>query len=306
MKIVVSLRTDFVNISPVETYALSMVRVLREKGHEVLAVPKDPVKSDNVFKDADFLLDIECGRDKEGRLRWQGERKKIPIPSAIYLIDSHGHPTPHKRISKYYDHVFFAVWDKRDLFAKHPSAHWCPNFTDTKWFDKGGVTYMDVGKSVEVLEPRHFGFFGSRGGLNRTVQLKEICERRGWTCIVKQIGDSGKQRWPQTTMYMDQCQNLFNHAQKHDGPNLRVMESMAVCRPLICDTDPRSGMDKLFKPWKHYIPFNYDYTGLEDAMFWVMNYPDQAKVIADQAYIEVVKNHLVGNRIDQILEVVNV
>jgi hypothetical protein len=304
MKFLVAMYNEYNGDTPIPTYAHSMVRELRNRGHDVIVVPKSPLVVDNAYLTSDVLLDIDCGRNSKGQLEWHGAQTKPPIKSIVYLIDSHGHPTPHRRLAKNYDHVFFAVWDKRDLFEKHPSAHWCPNFTDTKWFDKGGVTYINVDPGTPVQQT-DFGFFGTKGGHDRTKQMIEICIKNKWTVKVQEIAKNSRVRWPLTCLYMDSCDNLFNHAQKHDGPNLRVMESMAVGKPLICDSDPRSGMDKLFTPWKHYIPYNYDYSGLEDAMQFCMSSPEQAHAIAWAAYNEVTTKHLVGNRIDQMLGVLN-
>lgn len=214
--------------------------------------------------------------------------------------NSHGYPSLHKRLASNYDHVFFAVYDRRDLFTKHPSAHWCPNFSDLKWFD---------GKEYPVDEETtyDFGFYGSKGGLSRADKLVEIANDKGYTVDVRQVNAGGKHRWPQTAEAMSNCHNLFNHQQKHDGPNLRVMESMLMNRPLICDQDPRSGMDKLFEPWVHYIPYDsYTYQHLKDAMHFAVNSPVGAQEITENAYNEVKAKHLVEHRIDQILEVVNV
>ena len=279
---------------PVETYSASMVRALRARGHEVVDIQKNP---NHNFHDIDLLIDIDCGRNADGKLIWQAQDGPLPCKSAVVFIDSHGYPSLHKRLAVHYDHVFFAVWDKRDLFVKHPSAHWFPNFTDLRWFD---------GERYSIDEPDFdFGFFGSKGGLSRTGPLVEIAKKREWTTDVRQINLSGKHRWPHTAEAMANCLTLFNKGQKHDGPNLRVMESMLVNRPLISDADTRSGMDKLFEPWVHYIPYEYfTFEGLETAMEFCMENPQIAEKIARQGYNEVKANHLVGNRIDQILEVV--
>lgn len=302
MKFLLAMRNEYNGTTPIPTYARSMIRALRDRGHDVVVVPKEPLKVDNAYLTSDVLLDIDCGRNAKGHLVWHGEKEKPPIKSMVYLIDSHGYPSQHRRISKNYDHVFFAVWSKRDIFSKHPSAHWCPNFTDTKWFDKGGVPYI-AAKADTPIQPTDFGFFGTKGGHDRAHPMVHICEKHRWLVKVKEIAHGSRVRWPLTCMWMDSCTNLFNHAQKHDGPNLRVMESMAVGKPLVSDTDPASGMDKLFTPGEHYIPYEYNYDGLEEAMTWCMEYPKWAKRIADAAYKEVTEKHLVGNRIDQMLEV---
>ena len=304
MKFLVSLRSEYNGDTLIPTYAHSMINTLRAKGHDVVTIPKEPLKTDNAYKTCDVLLDIDCGRDAKGHLRWQAEEGKLPVKSMVYLVDSHGYPSAHRRLAKNYDHIFFAVWAKRDLFAKHPSAHFCPNFTDTKWFDQEGVPYINIKADVPMPQT-DFGFFGTRGGLDRARPMMEICQEHQWTVNVKEIAHGSRVRWPFTCMYMDSCTNLFNHAQKHDGPNLRVMESMAVGKPLICDSDPRSGMDKLFEPWKHYIPYMYDYSRLEEAMSFCMECPKEAQQIAENAYREVTEKHLVGNRIDQMLEVLH-
>jgi spore maturation protein CgeB len=64
-------------------------------------------------------------------------------------------------------------------------------------------------------------------------------------------------------------------------------------------------MDLLFKPDVHYIPYeSYTYNGLEDAMRFCIENPKKAQTIAEIAYQNVKKNHLVQNRMDQIMEVV--
>jgi len=295
VKIMVTRNSVIYKDQPVETYSRSIIRVLRELGHEVVDTQKG---LDVNYNGIDLLLDLDCGRNSKGELIWQGQEGKLPVKSAVIFIDSHGYPSMHHRLSPHYDHVFFAVWRKRDLFTKHPSAHWCPNFTDLKWFD--GRDYMNRNIEEETFD---YGFFGSKGGLSRADPMKEIAERNNWKVDIRQVGAQYKHQWPFTSVAMSACKVLFNHSQKSDGPNLRVFESMLMLRPLICDQDPRSGLDKLFKPWAHYIPYQRDYSGLEEAMHWAIDHPVEAKIIADAAYTEVRQKHLVGNRIEQILEV---
>lgn len=296
MRILVARNRIYWRDRPVETYSSSMVRSLRELGHEVLDVPK-PRR--NNYDGIDLVIDVDCGRNEKGELVWQGTTGRLPVPSAVMFIDSHGYPGLHRVVGKNYDHVFFAVWDKRDLFADHPSAHWCPNFTDRRWFD--GKIYGDP------FDFQHFdfGFFGSKGGLDRAKPMMEIANNNKWKAVARQVSPGNKHRWPETQQAMAQCRNLFNHGQKHDGPNLRVMESMLMHRPLISDQDPRSGMDKLFVPWEEYVPYEaYTYKGLEDAMGFLIKNRDVGQEIATRAYENVMSNHLVENRINQILEVV--
>jgi spore maturation protein CgeB len=99
---------------------------------------------------------------------------------------------------------------------------------------------------------------------------------------------------------MEKCRFLFNKGQKHDI-NLRIFESMAMGVPLICDQDERSGIDLLFKPWVHYIPYSSKET-LEQVMEICMS-GFEAQNIVDAAEKEVLSKHLVKHRVQKILEV---
>ena len=220
MRILVLHRTDMYMAEVVNNYSGSMVRTLRELGHEVHSAPKTFSRERN-YDGIELVLDIDCGRNAEGKLPWIASAGRLPVPSAVVFIDSHGHPSDHKRVSSNYDHAFFAVWDKRDLFSKHPSAHWLPNFTDKVWFDRDASFAIKAGN-----ERKDFGFFGSKGGLGRADHMVKICRDNGWNPDVRQIGQSNKHAWPSTLTSMTNCKTLFNKGQKHDSPNLRVFESM--------------------------------------------------------------------------------
>lgn len=275
------------------SYYRSMCQALIKRGHEVTAArPLNDIE----WKDYDLLLNVDSGRDRKGREPFITER--VPIKSAVYFIDSHGNPSLHKRLSGNFDHVFFAVLSKAHIFAKHPSAHWSPNFTD--------LNHFNLAKYTDVEPEYDFGFFGSSGGLDRANPMVEVCKQNGWSYDVRQIGTPWKGMWPRTQDAMANCKFLFNHGQKHDGPNLRVIESMAMGRPLITDVDVADGMGKLFNKGQHYIGYEaYTYGGLEKAMNFVMEFPAEAERIAQTAYEEVRQKHLVGNRIEQILSIVD-
>lgn len=302
MRICVAFRQDFRLSGPVACYARSVAEALENKCHEVVLVGEGHPDGHDTLEhmnqdEFDCLIEIENGRNSKGKLFFQQGKYKWKIPSAIWLIDSHGQPEIHQAVSNDYTHVFFAVWDKRDLFANHPSAHWCPNATDLKWFD---------GREYPYEYEYDFGFFGSNFGLPRAIPMQQICGKRGWTYDVRQVTKPRKHKWPMCAEAMAQCQNLFNHGQKHDGPNQRVMESMAMCRPLLTDLDERDGMKSLFKEGKHFIGYqSYTYGDLEDKMKWLMKHPKKAATIAEIAYHEVVTKHQVSNRVDQMLKIMN-
>jgi hypothetical protein len=302
MRICLAFRQDVRLDGPVECYARSALESL-EKEHEVVAVGEGhKIASINelVQTDYDCLIEIENGRNSKGDLAFQQFDHPWSIPSAVWLIDSHGHPDWHKKVARKYDHVFFAVWARRELFTKHSSAHWCPNATDFKWFNE-----FDDNLLGDVEPETDFGFFGSKGGLNRADPLKEICIKNGWSYDIRQVTKPHKHKWPQCARAMATCHNLFNHGQKHDGPNQRVMESMAMHRPLLTDsTDETDGMDALFEEGRHYIGYgSYDYEDLEEKCKWVMQHPELAYRIAASAYWEVKEHHQVSNRMAQIMEV---
>ena len=296
MRIAVSHRVDIHNGTPVQSYAMAVERELVRHGHDVINVYNQEWDS-NLF---DLYLALDNGRDTNGDLHFDDNllKSNLCIPTAVWFIDSHGHPDLHKRLAPAYSHVFFAVWDKRDLFAGHKSAHWLPNATDPAF-------YADT---HEILAPEYdFGFFGSKGGLPRANPMIEFCKENNWTYDVRQINGPFKHKWPFTAQAMLNCKILFNHGQKHDGPNLRVLESMVLGRPLITDVDSRTGMDKLFEDYKHYIGYKaYSYDGLSEAMKLLMESPKLAAEIAKTAKEEVLSKHLIKHRVRDMLEVFDV
>jgi spore maturation protein CgeB len=284
---------------PIATYASSLSKAFTEAGHEVTEIDKQLILEDNEYKKYDLLFDIDCGKDMTGEHKFHLWKPKIQslIKTAFFAIDSHGNADLHEKLARFSDHVFFAVWDKRDLFADHPSATWTPSFTDLEHFD---------GEKYVAEKTFDFGFFGSRHGQDRAAPMVDICKQNSWSYDVDEVGRKGKHTWPRTAQRMAACRVGFNHGQKHDGPNLRIMETMAMKLPLICDLDPRDGKGFLFEPWQHYIPYTaYTYEGLEDRMQWCMKNPDKAAKIAAQGYKEVCNNHLAEHRVNTILEVIN-
>ena len=283
-------------VVPVESYARCVHAELEKLGHTVDNVYGQEFTNTDYY---DVYLELDNGRDGNGELGFGRhlDRSDICIPTAIWFIDSHGRPDLHKSLSSMYKHVFFAVWDKRDLFKDHESAHWCPNATDPRFFYP-----INVGKPAY-----DFGFFGSKGGLDRADKMIEICNRRGWTYDVRQIGGGPyKHKWPRTCEAMNNCKVLWNHGQKHDAPNLRVLESMAVGRPLISDLEPRSGMGRLFEPSVHYLAYeSYTHNGLEDVMTMALENPGRSFNMAVRARSAVLAEHLIKNRVEQMLEVFN-
>ena len=290
---------------PVESYARCVHYELEKLGHTVDNVYKS-ISADNGEQDIqywnaseyDIYIELDNGRDGQGNLGFghlSASSFQLTIPTAVWFVDSHGHPDLHKALAPSYKHVFFAVWDKRDLFTGHPSAHWCPNATDPRFFYP-----VNVG-----LPAYDFGFFGSKTGLDRADKMVDICKAHGWTYDVRQIGGGPfKHKWPRTCEAMNNCKVLFNHGQKHDAPNLRVLESMAVGRPLISDQEDRSGMDLLFVPGKHYLPYeSYTQIGLEAQMVNAMN--NDYTEMAEAARKLVLEKHLIKNRVEQMLEVFN-
>jgi len=251
------------------------------------------------LKGVNLVLDVENGRDKSGMFCYLGAN----LPggnrpyTAVWFIDSHGQGNLHQAIAPKYDHVFFAVWSKRDLFAGHQSAHFCPNAVDPKFFNR---------QHFQHIVPTHdFGFFGSKGGLDRADRLKVIANTQNWTYDVAEVGKPHRHKWPMTAERMSGCRVLFNHGQKHDI-NLRIFESMAIGRPLVNDYDKISGIDKLFQHGKHYINYEaYTYKDLENAMNIALTGGEVVQDIAEEAYREVMEKHTVANRVHQIMEIIN-
>ena len=297
----------------VATYATSTVTALKELGYGVTPLGEghqferfDQIRK-SILDIHELFIDIDCGRNADGELSFQKE--KPPIPSAVRFIDSHGHASFHKRLAPIYDHVMYAVWDKRDLFKGHPSVHWCPNASDADYFspsvtqlahETNPVT-LDGARLTGEVHPFDVGFFGSKGGLDRADTMKEIAARHGWRVDVREMGRNNH-RWPHTAQAMSLCKVLFNKGQKRDGPNQRVIESMLVGRPLVTDRDRRDGMSQLFQEGEHYLGYNSD-TELASNIEWCLNEPTLAHSMAERARVLAVEKHQVRNRVEQILEV---
>lgn len=299
MRILVAFQNGYADGQVVPCYPWSFVEAFRDLGHEVETCAQPGVYSAMVDRRFDFVLEIENGRNEAGELRFEVATSGQPWQkTAVLFYDSHGHPDLHALVAKGYHHVFFGSWVKRDLFAGHKSAHWCPSATDLRWF--GTPQQLDTEPEFD------FGFFGSKKGLSRAADLIEICKANGWTYDVRQVASNrNANRWPATGNAMAKCRVLFNRGQKHDGPNLRVMESMAVGRPLITDLDERDGMGRAFLRENDPHYFSYDSTSdLEAAMRAMMHSEVLRQRVGALGKYEVEIKHLVKHRAAQILEVV--
>lgn len=298
MNIVLAFRQDVRNGVPVECYPRSFYRVLKEKGHKVTSCGEGHQISflgELDQKKFDVVIEIENGRNSEGKLVFQQSEANWIIPSLLLAVDPHGSPGVHQYVSVCYTHILFSPWVKRDLYTRHPSAHWCPNSTDLKWFDRS---------LFKSITPQFdFVFHGSKLGLPRANKLVEICEKRKWTYSVKQISKSGKQKWPAFGQSLALGNIGYNFGQKCDSPNLRVMETMATGIPLLNDLTPLDGMGKLFVEGKHFIGYQRDWSDLEEKMEWMIMNTSKCKEIAETAYLEVKEKHTIENRVNQILEV---
>ncbi|KKN92373.1 hypothetical protein LCGC14_0208640 [marine sediment metagenome] len=290
--------------NPVLSYSDSTYHALVDLGHSVTLLgeghPYETFKDlSRSFLDRQSLfIDLDTGRNKQGNLSLHCFEERAPVPSAFRSVDAHGAPSLHKRVAKNYDHVFFAVFDKRDLFVKHSSSHWCPNASDAKYF------YKDILPEVHESRPFDVGFFGSKHGLDRADILKTVGDRNKWKLDIRQLGKSAK-RWPDTAKAMAQCKVLFNHGQKRDGPNQRVIESMLMERPLVTDRDPRDGMSQLFEEGEHFLGYGSE-SELANNVQWCLREPSLASSMAKRAYRVAYEKHQVKHRVEQILEVCNV
>ncbi len=290
--------------NPIITYSDSTHRALVELGHSVVLMGEGHKYTgfddmlDGMIRQTDLFIDIDCGRNGKGDLSYHCTENKTPVPSVLRTIDDHGHPSFNRRAARNYDHVFFAVFDKRDIYASHKSAHWCPNASDAKYF------YKDILPDLNESRPFDIGFFGSKGGIDRADTLKEIATRHSWTCDIREIG-KGRTRWPATAEAMARCKVLFNRNQKHDGPNQRVIESMLMERPLVTDRDARDGMSELFTEGEHYLGYDSE-SELANNIEWCLREPSLALSMARRAYMCAIEKHQVKHRVAQILEVCNV
>lgn len=302
LKILVTYRQDIWNNQIVEKYARSVCKEILALGHQVKEAGPGHIKENFVnipFETYDHIIELETGRDDKGEFSYlvpKSKDRKVKLPkTSVYFIDSHGHPSLHKRYAEYYDNVFFAVWSRRDLFAKHPSAHFLPNATDFTWF--GYENFLNLQKQY------HWGFFGSKGGLHRADILKAACEKYELSYRICQINRPQRHMWPATGMAMAECHYLFNHGQKHDI-NQRIFESMAARRPLLNDVDSTSGIEKLFTEGKHFIGYTDAKGDFEEKFKWVIEHPVEVAEIAKSAYFLCKQKHQVKHRVKRMLDVI--
>lgn len=304
MHIVVCFRQDVRNEQPVACYARSYAEAFQNMGHLVTMVGEGhQLKHLQELRprssDISLILEIENGRNAEGQLRFQvPEVDWYPMPTtAVVLVDSHGHPDLHGSIARCYDHVYFAVWARRDLFAKHRSALWLPNASDPKWFN------MNEFQAEEVYD---FGFFGSKLGLDRANSMIEVCSKRGWTYDVREVVKARRHRWPATAQAMAACRFLYNQGQKHDGPNQRVIESMAMGKALVTDLDELDGMSQLFENGLDFMGYHKGVPGeLEDVMGYLYENPPLAQEMGRRAFAKFISEHTIANRASKIMETVH-
>ena len=289
---------------PTMTYSNSTHRALLDLGHMVLPMGEGhryktfSDLSKGTLSESELFIDLDCGRNEKGDLPFHCTAERAPIPSAVRFIYTHGHASYHKRTAKFYDHVFFAVWDKRDIFTNHDSVHWCPNASDAKYFDRYILPELHESRPFDI------GFFGSKGGIDRADVLKPMAARHAWTADIREIGKNGN-RWPRTAEAMSMCKVLYNRGQKHDGPNQRVIESMLMQRPLVTDRDPRDGMMELFTEGEQYLGYSSE-SELANNIEWCLREPSLAGSLAKRAYDCAIAKHQVKHRVEQILEVCGV
>jgi hypothetical protein len=300
-RILLGYRKDTDPEGEIPSYSLSTLNALIAAGHEVTCIGEnhkwETIEQVKKIKSYDLFIDLDCGRNKNGELHFLLQSGPCPIPSAVRFIDTHGYPSLHRRIAKNYSHVFFAVWSRRDIFSKHNSVHWCPNASDVFWFDT-----TKFFNKWDVL-PYSFGFFGSKGGLDRADDLRSLCDGKdAYLCDIREIGRNHKRRWPRTAEQMANCKVLFNKGQKHDGPNQRVIESMLMNRPLINNRDKTDGMRNLFEEGEHYVGYESK-AELAIQMEWCLREKELAQSMARRAYDLAINKHQVKHRVEQILKI---
>lgn len=304
--ILLSYRLDYERDLPVETYSRSVHTALEGFGHKVTPIGDGHEHTElysmpkSLRLQHDLFIDIDCGRNTKGYHHFQKRKDPIGIPSAVWFIDTHGHTDLHRKYAAWYDHIFFAVWARRDTFVGRKSVHWLPNASDSTWFD--------FGRNIDVVPEFTIGFFGTRGGIDRADAVKRVCDslpKRPWTYDIREIGKPHKNRWPRTGDAMANCKILFNRGQKHDGPNQRVFESMLMNRPLITNRDAQDGMTKLFEEGEHYLGYDSP-SELANQIGWCLTNTDQARDMAKRAYEETIIKHQVKHRVADLLEICNV
>lgn len=297
--IAINYRHDFQREKEIETYAKAFSYYMA-KTHDVLEIGNGTdipnVGAIDPGLDIEWIIDLDNGRDLQGNFCFSLPEYPSNAKRAVWFIDSHGQSTLHKRLAEHYDVVFFAVWARRDLFAKHPNANWLPCCTDIRWFHPLYTGIPEI--------KYDWGFHGSKHGLDRADQLKAYCDKQGYTYDIREVARAFTHKWPHTGQAMAACRNLFNRGQKHDSPNQRVMESMLVGAPLLTNIDPEDGMNLLFTEGEHYVGYIND--TLEERIKWMMEHRRECATMAKAAQQRVIDRHTMDKRVAAMYEVLNV
>ncbi len=254
---------------------LYMTHTLKKMGYDVKHVlPYGDIRSHGEF---DLYLWCDWGEDA---LKW--ESFICPRPNAYWTSDTHLGYEYRLNKAKEFDHVFCAQKQAMEDFKKAgiKNVYWLPHSVSP-----------DVYYPQESAKKYDVCFVGHCNSINRAQKLDRVFKEfpNFWY---------GQKLFENAAEIFCQSKIVFNNAIK-DDVNMRVFETLATKSLLITEAVPT--LDELFKDGVHLVTYKTDDEMVEKIRYY-LDHEDEARVIAENGYKEVISKHTFKHRAEFILE----
>lgn len=211
--------------------------------------------------------------------------KKLKIPTACYLIDSHFHLQKHIEWASHFDQTFIAQREYLPEFKKAGlnNVHWLPLGCDP-----------DIHKKLSDEKKHEIGFVGGFTDNPRRVQL------------IKDLGEKFElyyERcfWFDMAKIFSESKIVFNNAVRNDL-NMRLFEAMSTGSLLLSDNAKNSGQDEMFVPNEDLSVYS-DNTILSTANFYLEN-NELREAIAERGRQIVHNAHKYEDRANEMMKLI--
>lgn len=272
------------------TTANYMVSVFERLGHSVNVT--DGSGGDIAARlKADARIWIEAGGGPPS-FDWLDVLGDQSVPTAAWFIDSHTQGNWHYNAMYDFDYAFFAQKQAINEAAWMRGATWLPVACDPKVH----MPPRDIEPVTEVVFVGHL--YGEHPWYERRRDLLDKLARRYDLGVYENV------------YHQDMAQAhangkvVFNVSTMGDL-NMRVFEAMCSGRPLVTDAVPGAGLDKLFIPGVHYLPYSTEQE-LYENIDYLLGDPEARQNIANNALMAVTSKHTYEHRAKQMLEVMGV
>ena len=211
--------------------------------------------------------------------------KKLKIPTACYLIDTHLHLQKHIEWASHFDNAFIAQREYLPEFKKAGlnNVHWLPLGCDPDIHIK-----LSEEKKYEV------GFVGSLVGNPRRDKLLNDLNEAGKLYYERCF-------WLDMAKIFSESKIVFNNAVRNDL-NMRLFEAMSTGSLLLTDNANNSGQDEMFVPNEDLAVYN-DNTILNTANFYLEN-KELREAIAERGRQIVHNAHKYEDRTNEMMKLI--